>query len=48
MVVGFSSPQYDVARFVKVCVELLNPLSGGAVRPFTVALVPLEGSYNSR
>ena len=48
MVVGFSSPQYDVARLVEVCVELLNPPSGGAVRPFTVALVPLEGSYNSR
>ena len=46
MVVGFTSTEYTAtgtAEGVEVCVEVLNPPSGGALRPFTVALLPHTG-----
>ena len=47
MEVGFSSTTFtgtETAGYATVCVQLLNPPSGGAVRPFSVTLLPEEGS----
>ena len=42
MVVGFSSTEYPVtgaAGHVMICVDIFNPPSGGALRPFNVAIL---------
>lgn len=42
MVVGFSSTEYAVtgaAEHVMICVDIFNPPSGGALRPFNVAIL---------
>ena len=50
MVVGFNSTTYtgtETAGHARVCVEVLNPSSGGAVRPFSITMFPEEGnSFN--
>ena len=47
MVVGFTSTTFtgtETAGHATVCVEVLNPPSGGAVRPFSITMTPQEGS----
>ena len=42
MVVGFSSTEYPVtggACHVMICVDIFNPPTGGALRPFNVAIL---------
>ena len=40
MIVGFSSSEYSGGeRPVTVCVEVVSPPSGGALRPFSLALL---------
>ena len=50
MVIGFSSVKYTTTEseeVVEVCVDVLNPPSGGALEPFTVSLLTDEGiTYN--
>ena len=46
MAVGFSSTTYTTTETignVNVCVAVTNPPSGGAVRPFSVTILPGEG-----
>ena len=48
MFVGFSSREYtgtETTGLATVCVRVLNPPFGGAIRPFSVSLLPEEGSY---
>ena len=47
MSVGFTYTTYtgtETAGDAKVCVEVLNPPSGGAIQPFSVTVLPGEGS----
>ena len=48
--VGFSSSTYTATESeqqVTVCVQILNSESGGALRPFSVSILPEEGvMYN--
>ena len=51
MFVGFSSRGYtgtETTGHATVCVRLLNPPFGGAIRPFSVSLLPEEGSHLAR
>ena len=44
--VGFSSSTYTATESeqqVTVCVQILNSESGGALRPFSVSILPEEG-----
>ena len=46
MEVGFAATEYvadGASGHVAVCVEVLNPPSGGAIQPFIVALLPEKG-----
>ena len=46
MIVGFGGTEYSVAGdddSVSVCVMVTNPPFGGALRPFTIAIHPVEG-----
>ena len=46
MAVGFSSTTYTTTETignVNVCVAVTNPPSDGAVRPFSVTILPGEG-----
>ena len=49
MVIGFNSTSYiatETDQQVAVCVDVLNPPSGGALRPFTVTLLPEKGQHS--
>ena len=51
MFVGFSSREYtgtETTGDATVCVRVLNPPFGGAIRPFSVSLLPEEGSHLAR
>ena len=46
MVVGFSSTTFtttETTGYANVCVSVTNLPSGGAIRPFTVTILPGEG-----
>ena len=46
MFVGFSSQTYtafEITERATVCVEVLNPPSGGAIKRFNVSILPEEG-----
>ena len=45
--VGFSTDNYETTENsgnVTVCVDVLVPSEFGALRPFTVALLPIQGT----
>ena len=47
MIVGLSSLDYttiEASEVATVCVDVLNPADVGALRPFTVALLPEQGN----
>ena len=47
MFVGFSSQTYtafEMTEHVTVCVEVLNPPFGGAIKGFNVCIQPEEGT----
>ena len=49
MVIGFNSTSYiavETDQQATVCVDVLNPPSGGALRPFVVALLPHKGQHS--
>ena len=51
MFVGFSSRGYtgtETTGHATVCVRLLNPPFGGAIRPFSVSLLPEQDSHLAR
>ena len=46
MTVGFSAVSYvstETEGHVNICVDVLNPAAEGALRPFTVGLLPEPG-----
>ena len=46
MLVGFSSREFrgtETAGVAIVCVRVLNPEFGGAIRPLSISLLPEEG-----
>ena len=46
MIVGFNSTNYtaiETEEVATVCINVQNPPSGGALRPFTVVLIPAQG-----
>ena len=46
MAVGFTSMRYTARETegqATVCVDVINPPNGGAILPFTVALLPERG-----
>ena len=48
--VGFSKYKYETTESignVMVCVDVLTPVNIGALRPFTVALLPKEGTITT-
>ena len=48
--VGFSSSTYTATESeqqVTVCVQVLNSETGGALRPFSVSILPKEGRFQS-
>ena len=50
MLIGFSSSTYTATESeqqVTVCVKVLNSESGGALRPFSVHILPEEGIFHS-
>ena len=51
MIVGFGGSEYSVAGdddSVSVCVMVTNPPFGGALRPFTIAIQPVEGKTSKK
>ena len=51
MIVGFGGTEYSVAGdddSVSVCVMVTNPPFGGALRPFTIAIHPVEGKTSKK
>ena len=50
MEVGFSSTTFtgtETDGYATVCVQLLQPAAGGAVRPFSVTLLAVEGIHHT-
>ena len=48
MSVGFTSTTFtgtETVGHAPVCVEVLNPPSGGAIQPFSLTILPGEGIY---
>ena len=43
MFVGFSSQTFEITERATVCVEVLNPPFGGAIKRFSVSILPEEG-----
>ena len=46
MTVGFNATTYTTTEadgYVSICVDVLNPAAVGALRPFTVGLLPEPG-----
>ena len=47
MAIGFSGISYvttETEGHVSICVDVLNPAAEGALRPFTVGLIPEPGA----
>ena len=47
MSVGFNSPTFtgtETVGHARVCVEVLNPPSGGAIQPVSLTILPGKGS----